>query len=104
MKIFSFNVNGLRARLHQMRALIDKHSPDIICLQETKVQDSEFPLEELKSFGLEHIYFSGQKSYNGVAILSKEPLNNVETHKILDSEDKRHISAVTKSGIKIHNF
>ena len=45
---FSFNVNGLRARLHQMSALIDKHSPDIICLQETKVDNENYPHGEHK--------------------------------------------------------
>jgi exodeoxyribonuclease-3 len=104
MKIISWNINSVRLRSSLLKQLINEQQPDIICLQETKVQDSEFPLEELKSFGLENIYFSGQKSYNGVAILSKEPLNNIETYKILDSEDKRHISATTQSGIKIHNF
>ncbi|MFT4718742.1 MAG: exodeoxyribonuclease-3 [Rickettsiales bacterium] len=104
MKIISWNINSVRLRAPLLKQLILEQKPDIICLQETKVQDSEFPLEELKSFGLENIYFSGQKSYNGVAILSKEPLENIRIYKILDSEDKRHISAVTKSGIKIHNF
>lgn len=104
MKIISWNINSVRLRAPLLKQLIIEQNPDIICLQETKVQDSEFPLNELKSFGLENIYFSGQKSYNGVAILSKEPLTNIQTHKILDSEDKRHISAMTKSGIKIYNF
>ena len=104
MKIISWNINSVRLRAPLLKELIAEQKPDIICLQETKVQDSEFPLDQLKSFGLENIYFSGQKSYNGVAILSKDHLTNIETHRILDSEDKRHISAVTKSGIKIHNF
>ena len=51
MKIFSFNVNGLRARLHQMSALIDKHSPDIICLQETKVDNENYPMESINELG-----------------------------------------------------
>jgi exodeoxyribonuclease-3 len=104
MKIISWNINSVRLRAPLLKQLISEQDPDIVCLQETKVQDSQFPLDQLKSFGLENIYFSGQKSYNGVAILSKEALSNVQTYKILESEDKRHISAVTKSGIKIHNF
>jgi exodeoxyribonuclease-3 len=104
MKIISWNINSVRLRAPLLKQLISEQDPEIVCLQETKVQDSQFPLDQLKSFGLENIYFSGQKSYNGVAILSKEALSNVQTYKILESEDKRHISAVTKSGIKIHNF
>ena len=47
MKIISFNVNGLRARLHQLSKLIEKHSPEIICLQETKVDNENFPMESI---------------------------------------------------------
>jgi len=70
MKIISFNVNGLRARLHQLHALIDSHQPDIIGLQETKVHDSEFPLEAVEALGYNVIYHGGKGHY-GVAMLSK---------------------------------
>lgn len=70
MKIISFNINGIRARLHQLQALIEKHQPDIIGLQEIKVQDSEFPLAEVQAMGY-HVYHFGQKGHYGVAILSK---------------------------------
>ena len=61
MKIISFNINGLRARLHQLQAVIDKHQPDIIGLQEIKVHDEAFPLEDVEAMGY-HVYFHGQKS------------------------------------------
>lgn len=70
MKIVSFNVNGLRARLHQLQALIDKHAPDIIGLQETKVNDPDFPLAAIEEFGYQVVYH-GQKTHYGVALLSK---------------------------------
>jgi exodeoxyribonuclease-3 len=74
MKIVSFNINGLRARPHQLAALIEKHQPDVIGLQETKVHDDQFPLEEVKALGY-HVYFHGQKGHYGVALLSRqEPL------------------------------
>lgn len=74
MKVVSFNVNGLRARLHQLQALIDRHRPDIIGLQETKVRDEDFPLEAVQELGYRVIYF-GQKSHYGVALLSRsEPI------------------------------
>lgn len=72
MKIISFNINGIRARLHQLQALIDKHQPDIIGLQEIKVHDSEFPLADVEAMGY-HVYHFGQKGHYGVAILSKKP-------------------------------
>lgn len=69
-RIISFNVNGLRARLHQLQAVIDQHSPDIIGLQETKVSDEEFPLEAIADMGY-NVDIHGQKGHYGVALLSK---------------------------------
>ena len=75
MKIFSFNVNGLRARLHQMSALIEKHSPDIICLQETKVDNENYPMESINELGYQAI-INGQKGHYGVSTLYKyEPID-----------------------------
>ncbi|MGD2170633.1 MAG: exodeoxyribonuclease III [Gammaproteobacteria bacterium] len=72
MKIVSFNVNSLRQRLHQLRRVIDKHQPEFIGLQETKVQDHEFPLQDISELGYEAI-FHGQKTHYGVALLSRKP-------------------------------
>ncbi|WP_298444225.1 exodeoxyribonuclease III [uncultured Ferrimonas sp.] len=71
MKIVSFNINGLRARLHQLEALIDKHQPDVIGLQEIKVDDSQFPLEAVQALGY-HVEHHGQKGHYGVAMLTKQ--------------------------------
>ncbi|WP_250658200.1 exodeoxyribonuclease III [Alkalimarinus coralli] len=71
MKIVSFNVNGLRSRLHQLEHLASTYSPDIIGLQETKVHDPEFPLSDVESLGY-HVEFWGQKGHYGVALLSKQ--------------------------------
>lgn len=60
MNIVSFNANGLRARLHQLKAIVEKYSPDIIGLQETKVADEQFPLDDIKQLGYDVIYH-GQK-------------------------------------------
>lgn len=70
MRLVSFNINGIRARLHQLSALIEAHSPDVIGLQETKVQDSEFPREAVEAMGY-HVHFHGQKGHYGVALLTK---------------------------------
>jgi len=77
MKIVSFNINGLRARPHQIEALVTTQSPDIIGLQEIKVHDDAFPHEIPESIGY-HAYYFGQKSHYGVAILSKEKAISVE--------------------------
>ncbi|MDR8523382.1 exodeoxyribonuclease III [Shewanella fidelis] len=74
MKIVSFNINGLRARLHQLKALIDSHQPDIIGLQETKVHDEAFPVADVEAMGYK-VHYHGGKAHYGVAMLSKlEPV------------------------------
>ncbi len=74
MKIVSFNVNGLRSRLHQLGVLVEKHRPDIIGLQETKVQNHDFPVAAIEELGY-RVAFHGQKTHYGVALLSRaEPL------------------------------
>lgn len=70
MKIVSFNTNGIRARQHQLQALKERYQPDIIGIQETKVQDAEFPLEMIGDLGYQARYF-GQKGHYGVALLSR---------------------------------
>ncbi|MDP2643837.1 MAG: exodeoxyribonuclease III [Desulfobacterales bacterium] len=69
MKIASFNANGIRARIPVILKWLEMQSPDVLCLQETKVQDADFPQEAFRTSGY-HLSFIGQKSYNGVAILS----------------------------------
>lgn len=76
MKVASFNVNSLRARLKIVLDWLKKESPDVLCLQETKVPDRDFPEEEIKNSGYRSAY-SGEKGYNGVAILSKSPMKEV---------------------------
>jgi exodeoxyribonuclease-3 len=71
MKIVSFNVNSLRQRLHQLQRVIDKHAPEFIGLQETKVQDHDFPLDAITAMGYQVIYM-GQKTHYGVALLSRQ--------------------------------
>ncbi len=74
MKIVSFNVNSVRMRLHQLKALKSSQAPDIIGLQETKVQDHDFPVEALQELGYKSAYI-GQKTHYGVALLYKKELN-----------------------------
>lgn len=71
MRIVSFNINGVRARPHQLEALRDRYDPDVIGLQETKVQDPDFPRQMIEDLGY-HVSFYGQKSHYGVALLSKQ--------------------------------
>ncbi|MBM6549945.1 exodeoxyribonuclease III [Marinomonas ostreistagni] len=86
MKVISFNINGLRARPHQIQALAETQNPDIIGLQETKVHDEAFPHEIPEAAGY-HAYYYGQKSHYGVAIFSKQPALEVEYGFPNDEED-----------------
>ncbi len=101
MKIVSFNINSIRARPHQVEAIIKKHSPDAIGLQETKVHDDEFPHDMVESMGYQaHIH--GQKGHYGVAVLTKkEPQLVIKGFKT-DTKDsqKRFISVCLKKGRK----
>lgn len=94
MKIASWNVNSLKVRLEHLLEWVDFVQPDIVALQETKTIDENFPENELQEAGY-HVVYSGQKTYNGVAILSKEKATDV-TKDIPDLDDpQRRILAAT---------
>ena len=95
MKIVSFNINSIRARPHQLIHLRDTIDPDVIGIQETKVNDPEFPIEEIKEIGY-HPEFWGQKGHYGVAILSKE--KPLDVKKVLLEIQKR----IKKDLFKLH--
>jgi len=76
VKIASFNANGIRARMPIISQWLEKESPDVLCVQETKVQDHDFPRKPFEDAGY-YCSFKGQKSYNGVAVLSKKRPNDV---------------------------
>lgn len=95
MKIISFNINGIRARLHQLQALIDKHQPDIIGLQEIKVHNDQFPVADVEAMGY-HVYYHGQKGHYGVAMLCRKPAIDVQYGFPSDDEDaQRRMIMVT---------
>ena len=85
-RIISFNVNGLRSRLHQLQQVISQHSPEIIALQETKVSDDEFPVEAIAALGYQ-VEFHGQKGHYGVALLSKSSALSIVRGYATDHED-----------------
>lgn len=104
MRIATWNINSIRARISLLKRVAEEFSPDILCLQETKVEDGLFPVDDVKALGFPHIYFSGQKGYNGVAILSRRKLDSMDCMVMAGSNDKRHISARLPGGVMLHNF
>src|SRR5581483_8054508 len=77
LKIATFNANSIRVRMDILLNWLKKEKPDVLAVQETKVQDHEFPKEPLEAAGWNVVYH-GQKSYNGVAFISKKPLEKVD--------------------------
>ncbi|MDV7341169.1 exodeoxyribonuclease III [Terasakiella sp. A23] len=104
MKLVTWNINSVRIRLEHVKKLVQDHNPDVICFQETKVRDEQFPLEDLQGLGYPHTHFRGEKSYNGVAILSKIPFEGTDGLSWCEREDKRHVSVVLEGGVELNNF
>jgi exodeoxyribonuclease-3 len=103
LKIASWNINSVRKRLPLLERLADESQADVICLQETKANVEHFPAEAIAAMGFEHQAVSGFGGYNGVAVLSKRPLTEVNRYPHCDRNDARHISAVI-DGIAVHSL
>jgi exodeoxyribonuclease III len=96
MKIVSWNVNSLNVRMNHLAQWLDEFAPDVVALQETKLEDHRFPRDELEHLGYESI-FLGQKTYNGVAILSRAGLDaaTYDFDDVLNAPDQRRVIAAT---------
>ncbi|OGI42952.1 MAG: exodeoxyribonuclease III [Candidatus Muproteobacteria bacterium RBG_16_64_11] len=102
MKIATWNVNSLRVRLPQVLDWIREKQPDVLCLQETKVTDDDFPLAACRDAGY-HVAFSGQKTYNGVATLSRAPLAVVANALPDFADDQKRLLAATIGDVRVIN-
>jgi exodeoxyribonuclease III len=104
MKIVTWNINSIRARIQLLRRLCEEVNPDVVCLQETKVIDDLFPIEAFEELGFPHHVICGMKSYNGVAILSRLPLSDGDQRDWCGRSDCRHVHATLPDGTVLHNF
>ena len=102
MKIASWNVNSINVRLPQLLRLLEDERPDVIALQETKVPDERFPVAEIEAAGYQ-AQFAGQKSYNGVAILSRLPANHCVSDLPGLEDPQRRFLAATIGDLRIVN-
>ncbi len=100
MKLATWNVNSLKVRLPQVLEWVAAHRPDILCLQETKLEDKSFPRMELEAAGY-RAAFAGQKTYNGVAILSRLPLGDVTVGIPGLADEQQRLIAATADGVRI---
>ncbi len=94
MKLISWNVNSIRTRMERISALIERESPDVLCLQETKVRDEDFPCQPFDERGY-RCFFHGQKSYNGVATLIRK-----DTAAALEDDQAGESAGVTRETVK----
>jgi len=103
-KIVTWNINSIRLREALICSYLKEEKPDIICLQECKCEDDLMPKKNFFDLGYHHFASSGQKSYNGVAIISKHPLEEIKSVDFCNKGDARHISAKILKKITLHNF
>ena len=103
LKIASWNVNSLKVRLPQVLDWLGAAQPDVLALQETKLTDEQFPLAELQAAGYQAV-FAGQKTYNGVAILSQAAATNVITDIPQLDDPQRRILVADIAGIRVINL
>ena len=101
--IATWNVNSIRARIAHLTTWLGEAAPDVVGIQETKVQDPDFPMAELEALGY-HTLYSGQKSYNGVALLSKEPATLIATELPGFEDPQRRVLAAKVAGITLLNL
>ncbi len=100
MKIATWNVNSLKVRLPHLLDWLAANQPDVVCLQETKSEDKNFPQAELQAAGY-HSVFSGQKTYNGVAILSRAPAGEVQYGIPGFADEQKRVVAATLDDVRI---
>ena len=100
MRLATWNVNSLKVRLPQVLDWLQAHRPDVLCLQETKLEDVNFPGSEIRAAGY-HALFSGQKTYNGVAILSKSQANDALTAVPGLSDPQKRVLAASVDGVRV---
>lgn len=100
MKLVTWNVNSLNVRAPQVLEWLSAEQPDVLCLQETKIQDHKFPYDDLAQIGYQAVHL-GQKTYNGVAIISRHQIEDVQFD-IPDFEDEqKRVVAATIQGIRV---
>ena len=100
MKLATWNVNSLKVRLPHLLKWLEENPVDVVCLQETKLTDDKFPQAEIEAAGYQ-VAFNGQKTYNGVAILSRLPMTDVVHNNPHYADEQQRLIAATIDGIRI---
>jgi exodeoxyribonuclease-3 len=103
LRLCTWNVNSVRLRAEQVARFVAEQAPDVLCLQEIKCREGEFPTQAFIDMGLPHLKISGQKGWHGVAIASRLPLDDAPTLSVCREGHARCVSA-SVAGVEIQNF
>jgi exodeoxyribonuclease III len=103
LKIASWNINSVRARIEIVEKFLSEEQPDILCLQETKVIDCDFPEGLFRRLGYTHLMLCGQRMHHGVAIISRIPMREAERHDWQANGEARHVGVQLDCGIRVEN-
>ncbi len=103
VKIVSWNINSVRFRIAIVEQFLREQAPDILCLQETKVVDDDFPFEMFRSLGYDHIVIHGQRMHHGVAILSRVPIALDDRFDWQANREARHVGVALPNGVRLEN-
>lgn len=104
----TWNINSIRPRLHLVEQLVERYRPDVLCLQETKCADDQFPVEALRALGFSHVELNGQPAYHGVATVSRLPIERIEVRDFNRTGQARHLAVRLGDGaaggpVTVHN-
>jgi exodeoxyribonuclease III len=110
LRLTTWNINSVRLRIDLVAKFLKAVRPDVLCLQETKCPDAQFPLRRFKRLGYEHVAINGQKGYHGVAVISRLPFDTIVRTRFGGKDDARHITVTfgeqcgLRDPIRLHNF
>ena len=105
-KLATWNINSVRLRISLVERFLQEHQPDVLCLQEIKCTDEQFPEQAFRDLGYDYIAVHGQKAYHGVATVSRLPLTEPLRQGFCGKDDARHVSVDLDiaGGLRLHNF
>ena len=104
LRITTWNANSIRLRETALRRIVAELRPDVVCLQEIKIEDGRFPAELCRELEFAHLHVHGQKAYHGVAVHSRLPLERCHTRRWCGIEDSGHAICTLPGGIALHTF
>ncbi len=104
LRLVTWNVNSIRVRLEHLARLVRETRPDVVCLQETKVRDEDFPAARVRALGFPHLWLAGEKGYNGIAVLSRRAIVDGWRLSWCGRDDRRHAAVRLSDGLDVHVF